>query len=40
MNTMELENFLKSRITDMPDFPKPGILFKDVTPLLADPAPR
>ncbi len=25
---------LKERIRDIPDFPKPGILFKDVTPLL------
>lgn len=26
---------LKSFIRDVPDFPKPGILFKDITPLLA-----
>ena len=25
-------------IIDIPDFPKPGVVFKDVTPLLADPA--
>jgi adenine phosphoribosyltransferase len=25
-------------IRDIPDYPKPGILFRDVTPLLADPA--
>lgn len=25
-------------IRDIPDFPKPGILFKDITPVLADPA--
>ncbi len=25
-------------IRDVPDFPKPGILFKDITPVLADPA--
>ncbi|MDQ1092840.1 adenine phosphoribosyltransferase [Xanthomonas sacchari] len=25
-----------TRIRDVPDFPKPGILFKDITPLLAD----
>ncbi|HQH08655.1 MAG TPA: adenine phosphoribosyltransferase [Phycicoccus sp.] len=24
---------------DVPDFPAPGVLFKDITPLLADPAP-
>ena len=27
---------LESLIRDVPDFPKPGILFKDITPLLAD----
>jgi adenine phosphoribosyltransferase len=26
---------LKAYIRDIPDFPKPGILFKDITPLLA-----
>jgi adenine phosphoribosyltransferase len=30
---MELKNFIR----DIPDFPKPGILFKDITPLLKDP---
>ena len=29
---------LKSRIRTVPDFPKPGIGFKDITTLLADPA--
>lgn len=29
---------LKKLIRDIPDFPKPGILFRDITPLLADPA--
>lgn len=28
----------KSYIRDIPDFPKPGIIFKDITPLLGDPA--
>jgi adenine phosphoribosyltransferase len=28
---------LKQIIRDIPDFPKPGILFKDITPLLGDP---
>lgn len=28
----------RSLIVDVPDFPKPGIVFKDITPLLADPA--
>ncbi|NCB37231.1 MAG: adenine phosphoribosyltransferase [Erysipelotrichia bacterium] len=27
---------LKKFIRDVPDFPKPGIIFKDITPLLAD----
>jgi adenine phosphoribosyltransferase len=27
---------LRERIRDIPDFPKPGILFKDITPLLLD----
>jgi adenine phosphoribosyltransferase len=29
---------LHAAIRDVPDFPKPGILFKDITPLLADAA--
>ena len=29
---------LKALIRDIPDFPKPGVLFRDITPLLADPA--
>jgi adenine phosphoribosyltransferase len=28
---------LERCIRDVPDFPKPGILFKDITPLLSDP---
>lgn len=28
---------IKAAIRDVPDFPKPGILFKDITPILADP---
>lgn len=28
---------LKAYIRDIPDFPKPGILFRDITPLLATP---
>lgn len=28
---------LESLIRDVPDFPKPGVLFKDFTPMLADP---
>lgn len=29
---------LANSIRDVADFPKPGIIFKDITPLLADPA--
>ena len=29
---------LDALICDVPDFPKPGVLFKDITPLLADPS--
>ena len=28
--------YLRSRVRDIPDFPKAGVLFKDITPLLAD----
>lgn len=28
---------LKDVIRDVPDFPKPGIIFKDITPILLDP---
>lgn len=30
-------DLVRNRIRDVPDFPKPGILFKDITPLLSDP---
>ena len=29
---------LRALIRDIPDFPQPGVVFKDITPLLADPA--
>jgi adenine phosphoribosyltransferase len=29
---------LSALIRDIPDFPEPGIVFKDITPVLADPA--
>ncbi len=29
---------VKRKIRDVPDFPTPGVLFKDITPVLADPA--
>ncbi|HEU5157074.1 MAG TPA: adenine phosphoribosyltransferase [Streptosporangiaceae bacterium] len=33
---MDLEKVVLERIRDVPDYPKPGIVFKDITPLLAD----
>ncbi len=35
LDTLKLD--LRDHIRDVPDFPKPGILFKDITPLLKDP---
>jgi adenine phosphoribosyltransferase len=32
----ELAALIDSRLRDVPDFPTPGVLFKDITPLLAD----
>jgi adenine phosphoribosyltransferase len=35
---MELDvGRLKELVRDVPEFPKPGVVFKDITPLLADP---
>jgi adenine phosphoribosyltransferase len=34
---MTIDLDLKAYIRDIPDFPKPGILFRDITPLLAAP---
>jgi adenine phosphoribosyltransferase len=33
---MSVDELLRSRLRDIKDFPKPGIVFKDLTPLLAD----
>jgi adenine phosphoribosyltransferase len=33
----ELRDLLLSRIRDVPDYPRAGVTFKDITPLLADP---
>ena len=35
---MSLEAAIKSAIRDVPDFPKPGILFKDISTVLLNPA--
>jgi len=32
----DITGLLRSRIRDIPDYPQPGIMFKDITPLLAD----
>lgn len=34
----QLAQDVAAAIRDVPDFPKPGVLFKDITPVLADPA--
>ena len=31
------ETLVRQAIRDVPDFPKPGIIFKDITPVLLDP---
>jgi adenine phosphoribosyltransferase len=35
--SVELEQSLRALVREIPDFPRPGIGFKDITPLLADP---
>src|SRR5215472_12966012 len=32
----ELAALIKAKVRDVPDYPKPGIVFKDITPLLGD----
>ena len=36
MTAPEIDGYFDALIRDVPDFPKPGVLFKDITPLLAD----
>jgi adenine phosphoribosyltransferase len=31
-----LSELIRARIRDIPDYPQPGVVFKDITPLLAD----
>jgi adenine phosphoribosyltransferase len=37
---MTHSHFIEPLLRDVPDFPKPGILFKDITPLLSNPEAR
>ncbi|MCA1782262.1 MAG: hypothetical protein LC679_08845 [Intrasporangiaceae bacterium] len=30
-------DILSARVRDVPDYPKPGVTYKDITPLLLDP---
>ena len=34
---MSSADLIRSAVRDIPDFPKPGIVFRDITPVLADP---
>ncbi|WP_224243628.1 adenine phosphoribosyltransferase [Hyalangium gracile] len=38
MADISLADDVKARLRDVQDFPRPGIVFKDITPMLADPA--
>jgi adenine phosphoribosyltransferase len=33
---LDLGKLLASRVRDVPDYPQPGVVFRDITPLLAD----
>jgi adenine phosphoribosyltransferase len=32
----EIAELIKTRVRDIPDYPQPGVMFKDITPLLSD----
>src|SRR6058998_1235706 len=36
MTVPDVAALIAARLRDVPDFPQPGIVFKDITPLLAD----
>ena len=33
----DIASLITSHVRDVPDYPQPGVVFKDITPLLADP---
>ncbi|GAA3746239.1 adenine phosphoribosyltransferase [Salinactinospora qingdaonensis] len=35
--SLDVTDLLHKRVRDIPDYPTPGVVFKDITPLLADP---
>jgi adenine phosphoribosyltransferase len=37
-SSTDIAELIKSRVRDVADYPQPGVMFKDITPLLADPA--
>lgn len=37
MSATSVAAVVEGALRDVPDFPKPGVVFKDITPLLADP---
>lgn len=36
LGDLSIAQLVESRLRDIPDFPKPGVVFKDYTPLIAD----
>ena len=36
MTRLDLDELMRSRVREIADFPEPGVMFKDITPLLAD----
>ena len=36
MSPVDLPALLRRRVRDVPDYPRPGVVFKDISPLLAD----
>jgi adenine phosphoribosyltransferase len=36
VSSQDLATLIKTHIRDIPDYPQPGVVFKDITPLLAD----